>query len=110
MLCQLRLPPAHLHVAATCMQEAYEGPGSGCEVAGLPPGSQLVFCLKVLEGGWVGMLQAVAGWCLVATASAAAPHNTHIGTAPPAQALFDDATSLWSEPIMVTTAKRRAGQ
>lgn len=30
------------------MQEAYEGPETSCEVTGLPPASQLVFCVKAL--------------------------------------------------------------
>jgi len=49
------------------LQEAYEGPALGCDVTGLVPKSQYVFCVK---------------------------------------ALFDDASFLWSAPLLVTTAKK----
>ncbi|KAL4458120.1 hypothetical protein ABPG75_012985 [Micractinium tetrahymenae] len=52
-------------------REAYEGRETGCDVTGLAPSSQYVFCVK---------------------------------------ALFDDATFLWSEPIMVTTKKAATGE
>ena len=51
------------------LQEAYEGAEAGCEVTGLPPGSQHIFCVK---------------------------------------ALYDDASFLWSQPLMVTTATTKS--
>ena len=65
-------PPAAAAAAASpaCpLQEAYEGAEAGCEVTGLPPGSQHIFCVK---------------------------------------ALYDDASFLWSQPLMVTTATTKS--
>ena len=44
MFPQQELLPSQSHRIA---QEAYEGPESSCDVTGLAPGSQLVFCVKV---------------------------------------------------------------
>jgi hypothetical protein len=62
-------PPAAAACTACPLQEAYEGPDAGCEVTGLAPGSQYIFCVK---------------------------------------ALYDDASFLWSEPLMVTTTTTAA--
>ena len=41
-------PPAAAACTACPLQEAYEGPDVGCEVTGLAPGSQYIFCVKAL--------------------------------------------------------------
>jgi len=98
-----------LSPAALPWQEAYEGPEASCDVTGLPPNSQLVFCVKVRSctACWL----AGYGTCSCRRAFEAGTWDAvaryHISPAclpTCAQALYDDKHFLWSEPLMVTTA------